>query len=165
MADSIRVGILTLSDRASRGEYEDKSGVAIAELLEPLGPQIVEKAIVPDDRDRIESTLRDWVAAGRVDLIVTTGGTGLAPRDVTPEATRSVIEREIPGVAELMRGEGRKQTPYAALSRGIAGVAGRTLIVNLPGSEKGVRESLAPLVELLPHAVDLIRGTSDDHPA
>ena len=165
MADSIRVGILTLSDRASRGEYEDTSGAAIAELLAPLGPQIAEKAIVPDDRDRIERTLRDWVAAGGVDLIVTTGGTGLAPRDVTPEATRSVIEREIPGVAELMREEGRKQTPYAALSRGIAGVAGRTLIVNLPGSEKGVRESLAPLVELLPHAVDLIRGASDDHPA
>lgn len=165
MADSIRVGILTLSDRASRGEYEDTSGAAIAELLAPLGPQIAEKAIVPDDRDRIERTLRDWVAAGGVDLIVTTGGTGLAPRDVTPEVTRSVIEREIPGVAELMREEGRKQTPYAALSRGIAGVAGRTLIVNLPGSEKGVRESLAPLVELLAHAVDLIRGASDDHPA
>lgn len=165
MADPMRVGILTLSDRASRGEREDTSGGAIRELLAPLGPKIVQKAIIPDEHDRIVQTLRDWVAAGTMDLIVTTGGTGLAPRDVTPEATRAVIEREVPGLPELMRAEGRRQTPYATLSRGIAGVAGQTLIVNLPGSEKAARESLAPLLALLLHAVDLIRGFSDDHPA
>jgi len=164
MVDPIRIGILTTSDRASRGERDDTSGAAIAELMATLRAEIVEKAIVPDERNRIVQVLSDWVAGGSMDLIVTTGGTGLAPRDVTPEATRTVIEREVPGIAELMRAEGRKRTPYAMLSRGVAGVVGSTLVVNLPGSERGVRESLTPLLDLLPHAVELVRGFSDDHP-
>ena len=131
-----RAGVLTLSDAGSRGEREDTSGPAIYERLTATGVVVAQTAIIPDDPRTIETTLRAWVH-DRLDLIVTTGGTGLGPRDHTPEATRRVIDREAPGIAELMRAAGLAHTPMAALSRGVVGVAARTLIVNLPGSEKG----------------------------
>ena len=165
MGTAVRVGILTCSDAAARGAREDTAGPAIAQVLEPLRPRIVEKAIVPDDRQRITETLRAWVTGGAVNLIVTTGGTGFGPRDITPEATRPVLEREAPGLAELMRAEGRKRTPMAALTRGLVGIAGGALIVNLPGSEQGVRESLDALLPVLPHALDLIAGDTEQHPS
>jgi molybdenum cofactor synthesis domain-containing protein len=159
----IRSGILTISDAGSRGEREDTSGAAIRELLVGIGGEVARYEIVPDEREVIAATLRTWCAAGDIDLILTTGGTGLAARDVTPEATLDVAERLAPGIAEAMRAEGRRQTPTAMLSRAVAGVRGRTLIINLPGSEKGVRESLGAVVDVLPHAVDLLRGVTE-HP-
>jgi molybdenum cofactor synthesis domain-containing protein len=158
MAATLRVGILTCSDKGSRGEREDTAGPAVAELLGPLAPEIVEKAIVPDDPARIVAILKKWADGGTINCLLTTGGTGLGPRDNTPEATRAVIERDVPGLAELMRQAGLAHTPMAALSRGVAGVRGRTLIINLPGSEKAVRENLAAIVPLLEHAVALIEG-------
>ena len=159
----MNVGVLTLSDKGSRGERQDTSGAAIGELLAPLGAVVQRYAVLPDDLDGIAAALAAWADAGGLDLIVTTGGTGLAPRDVTPEATLRVIERPAPGLAELMRAEGLRHTPMAALSRAVAGVRGRTLIVNLPGSEKGVRENLAVLLPILPHAVETLRGAAGDH--
>ena len=164
MGVALRVAILTVSDRGSRGQREDTSGPAIAELLAPLGAKIVEKAIVPDQTNRIRAQLRAWLDAGAVNLIVTTGGTGLGPRDVTPEATRPVIEREIPGLAEVMRAEGLRHTPKAALSRGLAGASGATLILNLPGSERGVRENLGAVLPVLAHAVELLAGETEHPP-
>jgi molybdopterin adenylyltransferase len=161
MVSAMRVAILTVSDRGSLGDRADTSGPAIADLLEPLGAEIVEKAIVPDEADQITAQLRAWLNASVVNLIVTTGGTGLGPRDVTPEATRPVIERELPGLAEMMRAAGSASTPMAALSRGLAGATGSTLIVNLPGSEKGVRENLASILPVLPHALGLLSGETE----
>ena len=161
MAPTLRVGILTCSDRGSRGERVDTAGPAVVELLAPLAPEIVEKAIVPDDPDRIAVTLQKWADAGTINCLLTTGGTGLGPRDNTPEATRAVIEKEVPGLAEVMRQAGLAHTPMAALSRGLVGVRGRTLIVNLPGSEKAVRENLAAILSLLEHAVTLIEGDTE----
>lgn len=162
---AIRAGILTVSDKASRGERVDTSGSAIAELLGTIDAAIQRSDIVADEAARIVATLRAWADAGELDLIVTTGGTGLGPRDVTPEATAEVVERAIPGLPELMRSAGLKHTPMAALSRGIAGARGRCLILNLPGSEKGVRENLSAVIDVLPHAVDLLRGQVGDHTA
>ena len=159
----MKIGVLTLSDKGARGERADTSGAAIRKLLAPLGAEVRRSAIIPDDLDGIVRTLQEWADGGDLDLIVTTGGTGLAPRDVTPEATLRVVERLAPGIAELMRAEGLRHTPMAALSRAVAGVRGRTLIVNLPGSEKGVRESLAVLLPILPHAVETLRGAVGDH--
>jgi molybdenum cofactor synthesis domain-containing protein len=159
----MNVGILTLSDKGARGERADTSGAAIRELLAPLGAEVRRAAIIPDDLDGIIQVLAEWSDSGDLDLIVTTGGTGLAPRDVTPEATLRVVERLVPGIGELMRAEGLRHTPMAALSRAVAGVRGRTLIVNLPGSEKGVRESLAAILPILPHAVETLRGAAGDH--
>jgi len=150
-------GVLTASDRGSQGEREDSSGAAIEELLESVGGKIERRDVVPDERDRIAQRLIYWADAG-IDLIVTTGGTGFAPRDVTPEATRDAIEREAPGLAEAMRLEGLKHTPRASLSRAVAGIRGRTLIVNLPGSEKAVREGLGAILGVLPHAIETVRG-------
>ena len=161
----IRAAILTISDKASRGERVDTSGAAIAELLATIDAAVQRSEVVPDERDQIAATLRTWADSDELDLIVTTGGTGLGPRDVTPEATAEVIERPVPGLGELMRSAGIRHTPMAALSRGIAGVRGRCLIVNLPGSEKGVRESLSAVLDLLPHAVELLRGRVGDHTA
>jgi molybdopterin adenylyltransferase len=159
----MNVGVLTLSDKGSRGEREDTSGAAIRELLTPLGAAVRRYEILPDDRDRIAAALAAWADAGDLDLILTTGGTGLAPRDVTPEATLAVVDRLVPGLAEHMRAEGMRRTPMAALSRAVAGLRGRTLIVNLPGSEKGVRENLAAILPLLPHAIETARGAVGDH--
>ncbi len=153
----VRAVVLTVSDRCSRGEQTDLSGPAVAELLTQAGALVAEVSVLPDEEDRIASFLRDQIAAG-IPLVVTTGGTGLAPRDVTPEATRSVCTRTVDGLAEVMRADGVKRMPYAALTRGICGTAGRTLIVNLPGSPAGARDSLASILNLLPHALDLLAG-------
>ena len=159
----MRAGVLTISDKASKGERVDTSGAAIAELLGTIDASIERTDVVPDEAPQISDTLRSWADSGEIDLIITTGGTGLSPRDVTPEATAEVIERPAPGLGELMRSEGLKHTPMAALSRGVAGVRGRCLIVNLPGSEKGVRESLMAVIDILPHAVEILRGGGGDH--
>jgi molybdopterin adenylyltransferase len=151
-----RFGILTVSDSAARGEREDVSGRTLREMLQDLG-EVVEERIVPDDRGAIEEALRAMCDAG-LQFVATTGGTGLGPRDVTPEATLAVIERAAPGIAEAMRAESLKKTPMAMISRGAAGVRGRTLIVNFPGSPKGVRECLEVLLPVLPHAIEILAG-------
>ncbi len=153
-----RVGILTLSDRGARGEREDLSGPAIREVL-ASGPYRVERYdVIPDDRDRIASTLIAWADSGELDLILTTGGTGVAPRDVAPEATRDVIDREVPGMAEAMRWASLQKTPHAMISRAVVGIRGTVLVVNLPGSPKAARENLEVLLPALPHAIEKIQG-------
>jgi molybdopterin adenylyltransferase len=157
----MKVGILTVSDKGARGEREDRSGPAIREMIEAAGGEIARAKIVPDEREDIRAALIDWSDEG-LDLVLTTGGTGFSPRDWTPEATKSVIEREAPGLPEAMRRAGAEKTPTAMLSRAAAGIRGATLIVNLPGSEKAVRESLAVLLPALPHAVDILRGSASE---
>jgi molybdopterin adenylyltransferase len=155
----ITVAVLTLSDKGSMGEREDLSGPAIAGMMKGIA-EMKHYAILPDDKDLIKERLLRYT--GKVDLILTTGGTGLSPRDVTPEATLEIIEREIPGIAETMRAEGLKKTGYSMLSRAVAGVRDRTLIINLPGSPKAVRENLAVIIDILPHAIEKIRGDTGD---
>ena len=155
--------VLTISDSAHAGTRQDRSGPAVRARLEELGWRVEIAEIVPDERAAIAARLAELAGSGRVSAIFTTGGTGLGPRDVTPEATRDVIEREIPGLAEVMRAEGRRSTPMAALSRAVAGTRGTVLIVNLPGSPRGARESLNAIVELAPHVIDLLRGRTE-HP-
>ncbi|MGH2460992.1 MAG: MogA/MoaB family molybdenum cofactor biosynthesis protein [Chloroflexota bacterium] len=159
----IRVGILTASTLGARGEREDTSGQAIRDLIARIDARVEEYRVVTDDRSTIEQVLRDWSDETRLDLILTTGGTGLSPTDVTPDATRAVVEREVPGLAEAMRLAGLKHTPRAMLSRAVAGVRGQTLIVNLPGSPKGVRESLGAVLEVLPHGVEILQRRPTDH--
>lgn len=154
----IRTGILTLSDKGARGARQDTSGPAIGELLATIDGAVVQYQIIPDDRALIEATLAQWADSAALDLIVTTGGTGLSPRDATPEATAAVLDYHVPGMAEAMRAEGLRHTPMAMLSRALCGVRGRTLIVNLPGSEKGVRENLSVLLPVLPHAIETLRA-------
>lgn len=152
----MNIGILTISDRGSRGEYEDRSGPLIAQIMaEKTDWPLSYQAVIPDDFDTIVQTLMQWCDSG-VSLILTSGGTGFAPRDVTPEATKQVIQRETPGIPEAMRAESLKITKHAMLSRATAGIRGKTLIVNLPGSPKAVRENLAVLLPVLPHALALI---------
>ncbi len=154
----LRAKILVLSDLGVRGEREDRSGPAVREVLESHGWQVVAVELLPDEFDQICARLKTWADSEDCDAIFTSGGTGLSPRDVTPQATRSVIEIEIPGLPELMRAEGTKSTPLAALSRAVAGVRNRKLIVNLPGSPRGARESLEIIIKILPHAIDQIQG-------
>jgi len=152
------VAILTISDRCARGEREDRSGPAVREVLTALpGAHVVAEDIVPDDLPAIEAALRRWVTA-RIDLVLTTGGTGFSPRDVTPEATRRVIERETPGLAEAMRAASLGRTPHAMLSRAVAGIAGSTLIVNLPGGPRAARENLEAILPALPHGLAKLKG-------
>jgi len=157
------VGILTISDKASRGEREDTSGPEIRSIVARLNGNVVAYTIIPDEQAMIEATLVDWVDEQHIDLILTTGGTGVGPRDVTPEATRSVIEKELPGMAEAMRLEGLKKTPNAMLSRALAGVRRESLIINLPGSPKAVRENLEAVLPAIPHAIDIIKGNVTEH--
>lgn len=154
----IRVAVITVSDSAVAGTREDRSGPAVCERVESFGWTVNSRELVPDESLQIAEAIRQFATSGEVSVILTTGGTGVALRDVTPEATRGVIEREIPGLGELMRSEGRKFTSKAVLSRGLAGVRGRTLIVNLPGSPKGAVESLDAIAKLIPHVVDLLEG-------
>jgi molybdenum cofactor synthesis domain-containing protein len=152
----IRVGILTVSDRCARGEAEDRSGPLIAARLPKERFEVVERAVVPDEVETIRVTIRQWAA--RCDVVLTTGGTGLSPRDVTPEATGSVLDRSCPGIAEAIRVEGYRKTPRAILSRGLAGTVGSCLVVNLPGSSSAVEDGMAVLLPILEHAVEMIRG-------
>ncbi|HXZ12740.1 MAG TPA: MogA/MoaB family molybdenum cofactor biosynthesis protein [Candidatus Sulfotelmatobacter sp.] len=154
----MRVSILTISDSVAAGKYEDRSGPSVAARCKELGWEVVSAAVLADDREEIEAFLTEEAQSNAADLILTTGGTGLGPRDVTPEATMAVADRLIPGFSEHMRAEGQKTTPRALLSRGIAGIRGTTIIVNLPGSPKGAVESLDAIAELLPHAVAVLHG-------
>jgi molybdenum cofactor synthesis domain-containing protein len=152
----IRFGILTLSDRSSRGERDDASGPALALLIRAQNWSVAKQHILPDEESAIRATLTDWADSGEFDVILTTGSTGFAPRDVAPEATRAIIQRDAPGLAEAMRAESLKKTPHAMLSRAIAGIRGRALIINLPGSPKGAVENLQIVLPVLPHAVQLL---------
>jgi molybdenum cofactor synthesis domain-containing protein len=152
----IRFGILTLSDRSSRGERADASGPALAKLIEGEGWTVARQSLLPDDESAIREGLIAWADSGDLDVILTTGGTGFSPRDVTPEATRAVIDRDAPGLAEAMRAASLIVTPHAMLSRIVTGIRGKTLIVNLPGSPKGAVENLQVILSVLPHAIQLL---------
>lgn len=158
------IGVLTISDSGARGERADTSGEAICAMVTGLPNAVVSAGtIIPDERLLIEATLREWCDEKHLNLILTTGGTGLAPRDVTPEATRAVIDREAPGLAEAMRAESLRHTPFGMLSRGVAGTRGRTLIINLPGSPRAVKECLQCIMPVLPHAVNLLIEGPREH--
>lgn len=157
-APAIRVGIVIISDGVAKGTREDTSGLVVAQWADARGHEVVERVVVADVRPEIENALKKLSDSGATDVVLTTGGTGLTERDVTPEATASVLERLAPGIPEAMRADGATKTPYAWISRGVAGTRGRTLIINLPGSESGVADGLAVLDRFLAHAVQLIRG-------
>ncbi|MEJ5313292.1 MULTISPECIES: molybdopterin adenylyltransferase [Anaerolinea] len=157
----IRVSILTISDRSFRGEREDLSGPALVKAIQQLGWNVVQTGLVPDEKEMISNWLIQACDSGKTDLVLTTGGTGFAPRDVTPEATRAILEREAPGIAEAMRQKSLQITPHAMLSRAIAGIRKRTLIINLPGSPKAAVENLQTVAAVIPHAVELLQESPD----
>ncbi len=159
----MNVAILTVSDRSASRDRDDVSGLLIKEKIEAQGWRVPYYSVVPDEGVEIEKYLIQWSDSGDVDLILTTGGTGFSPRDITPESTLSVVERDVPGIPEILRREGLKKTPHAMLSRAVAGIRGKTLIVNLPGNPKAVKESLPVLLPVLPHAIKLLRGDPDAH--
>ncbi|MCK5246198.1 MogA/MoaB family molybdenum cofactor biosynthesis protein [Candidatus Bipolaricaulota bacterium] len=155
--------VITLSDKVSAGEREDRSGPILVSSLQEMGIRVAERLVLPDERDTLSTTLVERADSGDIDLIITTGGTGLAPRDVTPEATQAVLDRELPGVAEMLRAEGYKNTPFAVLSRGLAGSRKQCVIINLPGSPKAVAEGMKALEPILLHAIQMTRGEDLDH--
>lgn len=158
-----RVAVVTISDRAFRGTREDASGPEAERIVASWGHEVVDRRVIPDEAPLIVRALVDLADAAAVDLVLTTGGTGFAPRDVTPEATLRVLDKKTPGLDEMMRREGLARTPLAILSRGVSGIRGRTLIVNLPGNPKGVRESLDALRPVLAHAIEIMKGENLDH--
>lgn len=159
----IRAGVVTVSDKGYAGQREDVSGPLLVEELRALDIVVDHRRIIPDERDRIEALLVAWIDEEALDLVITTGGTGATPRDVTPEATMAVIDRQMPGLAEILRMEGYRKTPLAVLSRGVAGLRGHALIINLPGSPSAVRDGMATLAPILPHAVKMARGEDTEH--
>ena len=161
--EPIQAGVVTVSDKGYAGQREDASGPMLADLLRRMGAEVVRQAIVPDEQEQIERVLVELADQAHLDLVLTTGGTGPAPRDVTPEATRAVMEREMPGLAEVLRFAGYSKTPLAVVSRGVAGIRGGTLIVNLPGSPRAVREGMETLSPILPHAIKMLRGVDTEH--
>ena len=158
----IKVAIITISDKGARGQREDISKKAIEKILGQLETDIVWYSIVPDEMSLIKNALIEAVETHHADLVLTTGGTGFAKRDITPEATRAVIEKIVPGISEIIRIESFKKTSHAILSRAIAGIRGKSLIINLPGSPKGVQESLGVILEALPHGIDILKGETDE---
>jgi molybdenum cofactor synthesis domain-containing protein len=155
---ALKFGILTVSDRSARGERTDASGPALVELIQSQGWQVTRQLVLPDELRELRQTLIEWTDENGLDVILTTGGTGFSPRDVTPEATLAVIERQAPGLAEAMRADSLSKTPHAMLSRAVAGIRGRILILNLPGSPKGAVENLKVVLPVLAHAVELLRN-------
>lgn len=158
----LRVGVITASDKGSRGEREDLSGPTLAKLVEEIDGQVVEYVVLPDDQESLEKTMRLWTDELNLDLILTTGGTGFSLRDVTPEATLAVADRMVPGIAEVMRMESLKVTPKAMLSRAIAVLRKRTLIINMPGSVKAVRECFAAIAPAIPHGIQILKGEASE---
>ena len=163
MMSMISAAVLTISDKGSRGERVDSSGDYIVKTFQKAGINVAKYEIVPDELDTIATTLKQWADVDGIDLIITTGGTGLAPRDVTPEATRMVIDKEVPGIVDMMRSNAFNKTPTAVLSRAMAGVRGRCLIINLPGSPKAVQEYMELILAVVPHAIDTLKGKIGDH--
>jgi molybdopterin adenylyltransferase len=159
----VKAAVITISDSRSRGEGEDTSGARLAELAGALGAELIEREAIPDDRELIAERLSHWADAERCDLVLTTGGTGFAPSDVTPEATRAVIDREAPGIPEAMRAASRENTPNWLLSRGVAGIRGQTLIINFPGNPQSIAETGEAISAALPHALELLAGRHPPH--
>lgn len=154
----MKVAVLTASDKGARGEREDRSAEVVKEMVSQIGGEIVAYDVVPDEKEALREKLLEYTDEKKLDLVLTTGGTGLSPRDVTPEATLEVIERQVPGISEAMRLKGLEKTPHAMLSRAVAGSRGRTLIINLPGSPQAVRENLEVVLPAIPHAIEILQG-------